>query len=246
MMKNVFTNSYKVMEWDTKFFGYKVAKAEVKNLNLNRFNKLLKKLSVNKVKLIYYFVEPKDKVSINTAMQNGGYLVDEKVTYSRSIPRKKRFLKDEKILSYFKKPLNNQLKFLSLEAGIYSRYKVDPNFKNGEFEKLYKDWVKKSLSGEIAKDILVYRIGKKEVGFIALKDENGKCNISLIAIDPKYRRKGIGKKLMNAAFGKAIEWGCKEMLIMTQKANINGCKFYEDCGFEIKSIVNVYHLWLNG
>jgi ribosomal protein S18 acetylase RimI-like enzyme len=32
--------------------------------------------------------------------------------------------------------------------------------------------------------------------------------------------------------------------VATQKANEGACRFYNAIGFEIKSIVNVYHLWI--
>jgi ribosomal protein S18 acetylase RimI-like enzyme len=32
--------------------------------------------------------------------------------------------------------------------------------------------------------------------------------------------------------------------VATQKANENACGFYESIGFEVRNIINVYHLWI--
>ena len=158
---------------------------------------------------------------------------------SRPTPARSRHIQSH--LGY---PLNDLKKLLALEAGVYSRFKVDPNFRGREFENLYTGWIKNSLNGDMARDVLVYRIGNKEVGLVTLRDANGRCNIGLIATDFKYRRRRIGEKLMNAAITKAADWGHKEMDVVTQKANVASCKFYRQMGYKIEFRTNVYHFWL--
>lgn len=239
------SNLFRMLDWDTEHFGYKVARIEAKSLNSDGLQNILSALLKEKVKLVYWFIDPKDKISNKAAIENEGFLADEKVTYLTKVPPKMEPLQDENVKSYLKKPLSDPLKFLSLEAGVCSRYRMDPNCVQGEFERLYTEWIKKSLSGEIAKEVLVYKNKNKEVGFITLGGKNGRCNIGLIATDPLFRGKGIGKALMHVAFEKAVQWGYKEMDVQTQKANVGACKFYERCGFELESIVNIYHFWLN-
>lgn len=235
---------YKILDWDSKHFGYKVARVDADNIGLTQLNKLIKELSGNDVRLVYCFADSMDTTSNKTAKVCDGFLADEKVTYIRNVAEKIKPVNDTNVTSYLGKPLNSRLRYLALEAGIYSRYRIDPNFKNGEFEKLYSEWIKKSLSAEIAKDVLVYRIKNKEMGFVSLEDKDGRCNIGLIATDPQYRNKGVGTKLVEASLRRAAAWKYKEIEVVTQKSNIIAGKFYEALGFEIKSIVNIYHFWL--
>lgn len=235
----------KFLSWDTRYFGYKVARINTPALTSAELKNTLQELSKQRARLAYWFVNPKDKLSNRAARENYGFLADEKTTYIKDISRKANFSKNIHIKSWFKRRMDIQLKSLSLEAGVYSRYKVDSNFDNGEFEKLYTEWIKKSLSGEIAKDVFVYEINKRKVGFITLSDKNGRCNIGLIAVDPKYRDKGIGRELVETALEKAVSWGYKKMDVVTQKTNIGTCKFYEKMDFKRESIVNVYHFWIN-
>lgn len=243
MVKNNLSNSIQKLDWDSRFFGYSVGKITDAGLSLEEVKNLLLD-SKKKFKLIYWFLDPKFQEANKTARGSGGSLVDKKVTYLIKVPRNVKVDKIRRIESCLKKPLNPLLRFLALKAGVYSRYRVDPNFENGEFEKLYTEWIKKSLRGEIAKDVLVYRIKNKEVGFVSLGDKNGRCNIGLIATKPEYRGKKIGKKLVEAAFKKALDWGYKEMDVVTQEANRGACRFYEKMGFKLESKVNIYHFWL--
>ena len=58
------------------------------------------------------------------------------------------------------------------------------------------------------------------------------------------RGKSIGKKLMNAVLTYLSEKNTYMVEVATQKANENACRFYEAIGFEVRNIINVYHLWI--
>ncbi len=235
--------SIKTLDWDSQFFGYPVGKIEPLHLSPENLKAILANLR-GKIKLAYWFVDPKDKISNEAAKENGGFLLDRKTTYLRSVPRKMVSKKDSHIKSILGRPLNRELCLLALEAGEHSRFKLDPNCDGSEFEKLYIEWIRKSLSGEIAKDVLVYREKGRQVGFITLGEKGGRCNIGLIAVSPEFRTKGIGKKLIESSLKKAGGWGYRKMDVVTQGDNIAACKFYEQLGFKLESVVNVYHFWL--
>ncbi len=238
---------FQILDWDSKHFGYKVARLNASRLTPSELKRVLSNLLKRDIRLVYWYINPKDKVSNKAAQENNGFLADEKTTYVKSVsPEAKNITLSNHIKSYLHQPLNDQLLYLTLEAGIYSRFKVDPNCKEGEFEILYTEWIKNSLNGKIAKDVLVYVEGGKEIGFITLGEKDERCNIGLIAVDEKFRGQGIGEQLMSEAFKKAWEWGYKEMSVVTQRTNRGACSFYEKLGSVVESTVNIYHFWLNG
>lgn len=67
-----------------------------------------------------------------------------------------------------------------------------------------------------------------------LKNWNGYAYIDDIAIEPKYRGRGIGRALME----RTIEWaktrGFPGMMLETQDNNVPACRFYARCGFELR------------
>jgi ribosomal protein S18 acetylase RimI-like enzyme len=52
-----------------------------------------------------------------------------------------------------------------------------------------------------------------------------------IAVDPPFRRLGVGRRLMEQAIGWARERGLPGVLLETQNINVAACRLYESCGF---------------
>ena len=63
-----------------------------------------------------------------------------------------------------------------------------------------------------------------------MKKENGKCELSNLAVLPKYRHKRIGKKLLEHSFKTAYDLGCDTVNIGIVEENTILRKWYEDNG----------------
>lgn len=237
---------FQTLDWDSAFFGYKVAKILASNLNQGALKNLLAKLNNLNIKLVYYFVDPNEKLLNMEAKKNNGFLADEKITYKISLSNNNFRKPDNQYLqSYFKKPLNKNVLSLALQSGFYSRYKQDKKFVHDEFIRLYTTWIERSLNGEIAKDVIIYVNNDVEVGLVTLEVKDNYGSIGLLAVDKKQRGKSIGKQLINAALIKFKAYGVNKVKVTTQKKNIAACKFYEKIGFVKESVQNIYHFWLN-
>lgn len=235
-----------ILNWDSNFFGYKIAKIVASNQNQDELKILLTKLYNSHIKLVYWFVDPNDKTSNEAAKKNGGFLADEKITYKISLSNYNSRKPDNQYLnSYFKKPLNKNVLSLALQSGFYSRYRKDKKFVHDEFIRLYTTWIERSLNGEIAKDVIVYLDNESEKGLVTLEVKDNYGNIGLLAVDKKYRGKSIGRQLISAALIKFRAYRINKVKVTTQKKNIAACKFYEKIGFVKESVQNIYHFWLN-
>jgi dTDP-4-amino-4,6-dideoxy-D-galactose acyltransferase len=236
-------NHFDILDWDSKFFGYKIASIHALKLETGDLNSIIKELGNNSIKLAYCFINPEDEVSINTMKNSSGILVDEKVTYFIHGFKEVKSV-DIQIKSYGLGYPTDNLILLALQSGTYSRFKVDQNFKNNEYENLYIEWIKNSVKKTIAGENLIYYESDEEKGFITLAIKKDIGSIGLIAVDEKERGKSIGKKLVNAAFVYFKANGIDKVEVVTQKANKTACLFYESLGFEVKSIIYIYHLWI--
>ncbi len=233
------------LEWDSRFFGYKIGAIYTQNLRLNELEKIIIELREQDYRLAYCFADPYDEISNSSLKSVSGLLVDQKITFSMGIDDA-----DNLIMSTFIKPVrqnfaSEKLKSLALQSGIYSRFKIDPNFDNDEFEKLYLEWIEKSVKKVIAEEVLVYYENDDEKGLITLGLKNNVGSIGLLAVDEKERGKSIGKKLVQAALVYFKERKIDNIEVVTQIENKSACGFYKSIGFETKSIVNIYHLWIN-
>jgi len=157
---------------------------------------------------------------------------DIKLTFSKDLT--KSAARDPGILPY-SGLLSDQLFTLALESGIFSRFRTDSNFKDSEFEKLYKIWVQNALD---RKEVL---IADDFSGFVSCAGSGETAQIGLIAVDKNERGKGWAKRLMQAAERKAFLQGAKCLIVSTQEMNIPASKLYESLGFELNERIFVYH-----
>ena len=238
---------YNQLEWDSQFFGYKIAAIRAQNLELNELNKTIGELSEQGYKLAYCFVRPDDETSNSSLQSASGLLVDEKITFFMRINEADNFTAPpfDNIKSCKIDSASEKLKSLALQSGIYSRFKTDPNFHNAEYERLYLEWIEKSVQRKIADEVLVYCENEKEQGLITLGIKEYTGSIGLLAVDEEERGKSIGRKLVQSALVYFREKKINIVEVITQNDNKGACGFYKSMGFEVKSIVNIYHLWIS-
>lgn len=229
----------KKLDWDSSFFGYEVGFIEIDNVVDFSYENLIEQ--ANQFRLVYIY--SKNKI-VHTQLT----LMDEKLTFWKMI-RSDELKKEEDVnssISSFKIGEHNldQLKELALLSGIHSRFYVDPNFVNQEYESLYLEWINKSVQNAMAFDTLIYSVDNKIVGFTTLSKKNENlADIGLIAVDSNFRGQGIASQLINAAIKTASSAGFREIQVVTQSANLPAITLYKKAKFEVKNSTNIYHYW---
>tara|TARA_B110000240_G_C13510913_1_gene459303 strand:- start:3017 stop:3703 length:687 start_codon:yes stop_codon:yes gene_type:complete len=221
------------LQWDTIFFGLSIGKLIITNpkeIDLDILKEKAKDFN-----LIYIFsnydieglcIIDKKEVFIKKDIVNNKYFYYDTVSFST------------KIHSY------NQLLSLTLQSGKHSRFNIDKNFKADDYIKLYTEWIDKSISKELAIDIIVKIIDNKIVGFTTLNNKTDSlAEIGLVAVDSNYRGLGIARELIQRTIYKAKELNFKSIQVVTQHDNTPAVKLYESTGFRSESIKNIYHYW---
>ncbi len=227
------------LDWDSRFFKIKIGKTATKELTELQLNEIYSQKSNCGYDLVYLFcknVHPEIEASI---FKNNGALVDLKVTYSRIINKKQIIALPE--IETYKGPLSSELLNLVLASGHKSRFKKDPILTRN-FEKLYTQWIKNYMDGNLAKSILVHKTDNSITGFVTLDSFNGIGKIGLIAVDENTRGKGIGRQLLQAAENWYISNNIEQCKVVTQLDNVEACKLYEKFNYSIESIDRIYHI----
>jgi dTDP-4-amino-4,6-dideoxy-D-galactose acyltransferase len=139
--------------------------------------------------------------------------------------------------------IDQNLLDLTYQSGHYSRFKIDPNFKSNEFEKLYTAWIEKSINHSMAEKVLGFVVDNKTVGFITIAMKNNAYDIGLIAVDSAHRSLKIGKQLLEYVFRYANSNKVNTITVTTQMQNQGALRFYLQNGFSVNQSTFIYHLW---
>lgn len=116
----------------------------------------------------------------------------------------------------------------------------------------YSDYFYESLLAELPEAFLVAEIGGKLVGYIMCKSEYGfsnfkklgfvkKGHVVSVAVLNEFRRKGIGKGLVEEAINGVKSKKCDELYLEVRCSNTDAVRLYENMGFIIKQKLKAYY-----
>jgi len=242
--------SYKILDWDSNFFGYTVASMDSEDLIYSDLIALKNDFNTNDIKLIYIIIDNAKNRSDNYLKkvkgltQNvGASLIDKKVIFEKEINYCQ--IETNNIVVYNDKLFDrSELYKLALISGEYSRFNMDVKFSNNEFERLYYKWIDNSINGTIADKVFIYQENNTILGFITMVLSQNKAKIGLIAVNPESRGKSIGRQLINYCEDYCFMNNLKTLSVATQLQNEIAMKFYSNIGFKTKKINYIYHLWV--
>ena len=144
--------------------------------------------------------------------------------------------------------LESDLLKLAVEAGSFSRFKIDKKIKAGLFFKMYSLWISKIIKDKKNTRIITAvttAANQNEVsGFLAYKNTGDNFKIEFISISKNWQGKGIGKALVKTMMQHAIEKNIHYINVETQEENIEACAFYTACGFTISEKMKIFHVHL--
>jgi len=150
---------------------------------------------------------------------------------------------------YPRGPACEQLVTLAIEAGVLSRFNVDPRFPKNKFESLYRTWIERSTLGELADAVWVAsRLGDDAalVGMVTVSVSGAMGQIGLISVLDSARGRGVGRLLMEKAHHWLIGQSAIRATVVTQLANQPACRLYEQVGYTLHDVECCYHFWPQG
>jgi len=116
----------------------------------------------------------------------------------------------------------------------------------------YSDYFYESLLAELPEAFLVAEIERKLVGYIMCKIEYGfsnfkklgfvkKGHVVSVAVLPEYRKKGIGRALIEEAIAGVKLKKSDELYLEVRCSNTEAIRLYEKLSFVIKQRLKAYY-----
>lgn len=223
------------LDWDSNFYGKKIYRIDIESEFVAKA--IIEHTNKLDFDLAYFFSKEKLKVSDSDKL----FLADEKVIFYKEIEQNSLVRNvDNHVFST--SDLTNSLLELALISGSFSRFNIDKNLRP-KFKELYSTWIEKSVSRELASDVLVYKIEGKEVGLVTIKKNDKNGIIGLVAVNPDYHSRSIGSILINSIENWCSKNDISELEVATQLSNKQACAFYKKNGFNIKQVQYIYHYY---
>ena len=101
------------------------------------------------------------------------------------------------------------------------------------FKKAYKEY---------PNDFLVAKLSGRVTGYILGYAKSNKSGlIKTLAVNKRYRRQGIGRKLVNFTVQRLKQKGLKKIVLHIRKENQTANSFYKKVGFRTVKIIKKYY-----
>ena len=127
-----------------------------------------------------------------------------------------------------------------LRLGIYEDLKTRLNSYRAQYACLAaaRPWQAAQLSGvQSGRDELV---GTVEIScrptYVWMLNQQRYLYLSNLAVDPRFRRQGVARQLLQACEQLALEWGFKDIYLHVMEDNAQARRLYSRAGFRLKSI----------
>jgi dTDP-4-amino-4,6-dideoxy-D-galactose acyltransferase len=230
------------LEWDSRFFGRRIARVRGRHLNDNLLANILEWCSAQRIECLYFLAASDDPETIRLAERNAFGFVDIRTTFERSLEG----LPEEPSGIRPSRPDDlPQLKRITGRGFSDSRFYSDLHFDRPSCDELYAVWIEKSCQG-YADCVLVADFNGKAAGYVTCSLGPSQAgSIGLIAVDPESQGCGLGQRLLASALHYFRNNGMTSGTVVTQGRNIKSQRLYERCGFLTKSIGLWYHRWFD-
>lgn len=114
---------------------------------------------------------------------------------------------------------------------MLSKY-VSPFVLKRNFKSVYKKFTMQKNNISIIACLKKKAIGYASINFNISIRGGVRAYIEDVVVEKEYRKKGIGKSLINILFKYAKKKSCYKIVLESKKKNIN---FYRSCGYKLNS-----------
>ncbi len=105
-----------------------------------------------------------------------------------------------------------------------------------ELEKLYfsDPWSENAFYSELMNPLSLWLVavdGERVAGYVGSQTVLGEADMMNLAVHEEYRRRGLGRQLVQALVERLAQQGCRMLLLEVRVSNAPAIALYEQLGF---------------
>ena len=234
-----------ILDWDSAFFGCRVARATITRLDEPSLAALLRWCEAEAIEWLYFLADPGHRETPRLAREAGFDFVDLRLELIRALDAN---IEAAPPLTRTLRPATPSdlpaLRRLAAEAHRDTRYYFDLHLGEQRAQALYVRWIERSVLEAFTDIVLVADWQGQAVGYITGKMQPGQIGlIGLLAVGAGARGRGVGSALVQASLAWFAQQGAKQVTVVTQGRNVSAQRLYQRQGFVTQSAELWYHKW---
>jgi dTDP-4-amino-4,6-dideoxy-D-galactose acyltransferase len=235
------------LDWDSQFFGASIARALPTAADGATCATMLNWCAAHAIDCLYFLCPSDDEETAATLERAGFDLVDVRVTFQRALAsaRERCLAGDTAAPIVIRAADPGDIPALRAIASVShrdTRFYRDGRFAAARCDELYATWIERSCRG-YADHVLVADGDGAAAGYLSLHLEAGGARIGLLGVAASWRRRGVGRSLLDAAFDWLAARDVHAVSVVTPGGNLAAQALYRSRGFEESDRRLWYHRW---
>jgi dTDP-4-amino-4,6-dideoxy-D-galactose acyltransferase len=230
------------LDWDSQFFGISIARALPTRVDAKTCAAMLDWCHMEGIDCLYLLAD-EDREVMRVLEDAAFSRVDDRITLELTpIPSVAAPSADTRAADKSDIPA---LREIAARAHHDSRFYHDAHFDRQQCDELYRVWIERSCEGWADHVVVVERDGKA-VGYLTVHvREPNSASVGLVAVDPAYRRQGVGARLMDGALAWISGQSVSRVWTATQGRNTASQGYFQSAGFRPVNHAVWYHRWFS-
>jgi ribosomal protein S18 acetylase RimI-like enzyme len=234
-----------VLDWDSAFFGLRVATAGEGPLAPAEMEQAMKWCEARSIDCLYLLVDASDLATLRSCAEHGFRTVDIRMTYELVFDRARPSTATPPGIRAARESDIPALRAIASVSHTDSRFYSDGGFDRARCDELYATWIEKSCRGW-ADVVFVAEHDRAPAGYLSCHAREGRRGeIGLVGIAESAQGRGLGRALVQSGLGWFTERGLERATVVTQGRNVAAQRLYQSAGFRTSSVQLWHHRWFS-
>lgn len=230
------------LDWDSKFFGIRIARVTGHRLDVERTAEIALALRDQSIDCLYFLAD-QERETIQLAELQGFQLMNVRVTLAaRLLNTYAGTWNDDGIREAAPADIP-ALREIAGRSYTDSRFYQDGRFPAFLCDEMYRGWIEKSCHG-YADIVLVAEQDTQPAGYICCHlKQDGSGQIGLMGAVGGMKNQAAARQLVHHALCWFQEREVRDVTVVTSGSNITAQRLYQRSGFLTRGTQLWYHLW---